>query len=295
MNRFALAPLRVGLVAVLLSASAWALALPAPKDIEASVQSGNLTQAEQQLREVLAVKPTSARAHYELGQVLAREGRYTQALESLHQAQRLDSSLKFASSKQQFDSLLKTVEAKASAASLSTPATSVDRGPAPTTTSPTTRPAHPATAPSAPTSGIPWSLLLGLGGLAAVVWWLMGRRSTPSAASSGAYTSNAPYSTSSPYGGVPPAASGGAGSMAKGAVLGGLAGMAAGYALSKALEDEHPSSSSREPSGSTTGGTSRGNGDYIPFDNTPSNDLGAFDAGQGDSWDSASSGGSDEW
>jgi tetratricopeptide (TPR) repeat protein len=284
MNRFALAPLRVGLVAVLLSASAWALALPAPKDIETSVQSGNLTQAEQQLREVLAVKPTSARAHYELGQVLAREGRYTQALESLHQAQRLDSSLKFASSKQQFDSLLKTVEAKASAASLSAPAT----------TPSTPSPVHPIATPSAPTSGIPWSLLLGLGGLAAVVWWLMGRRSSPSVVNSGAYTADSPYSTSSPYGGVPPAASGGAGSMAKGAVLGGLAGMAAGYALSKALEDEHPASS-REPSGSTSGTTSRGSGDYIPFDNTPSNDLGAFDAGQGDSWDSASSGGSDEW
>ena len=130
------------------------------------------------------------------------------------------------------------------------------------------------------------------GGLAAVVWWLMGRRSTPSAVSGGPYTPNTPYS---PYGSVPPAATSGAGSMAKGAVLGGLAGMAAGYALSKALEDEHPSSSSREPGGSAPSSTSHGNGDYIPFDNTPSNDLGSFDAGQGDSWDSAPSGGSDEW
>lgn len=295
MNRFALAPLRMGLLAVLLSASAWAWALPAPKDIEASVQSGNLSQAEQQLREVLAVKPTSARAHYELGQVLAREGRFAQALESLHQAQRLDSSLKFASSKQQFDSLLKTVEAKASAANLSVPAastTTADRGHATVTPSTPPSPAHLSAAPSAPVSGIPWPLLLGLGGLAAVVWWLMGRRSTPSAVSSGPYTPNTPYS---PYGGVPPAATSGAGSMAKGAVLGGLAGMAAGYALSKALEDEHPSSSSREPSGSAPSSTSHGSGDYIPFDNTPSNDLGSFDAGQGDSWDSAPSGGSDEW
>ncbi|WP_460505696.1 tetratricopeptide repeat protein [Hydrogenophaga soli] len=284
----------MGLLAVLLSASAWALALPAPKDIEASVQSGNLSQAEQQLREVLAVKPTSARAHYELGQVLAREGRYAQALESLQQAQRLDSSLKFASSKQQFNSLLKTVEAKASAANLSAPAastTTADRSHATVTPSTAPSPAHPSVAPSAPASGMPWSLMLGLGGLAAVVWWLMGRRSTPTAASSAPYTPSSPYS---PYGGVPPAATSGAGSMAKGAVLGGLAGMAAGYALSKALEDEHPSSSSREPSG-TTSTTSHGGGDYIPFDNTPSNDLGSFDAGQGDSWDSASSGGSDEW
>lgn len=292
MNRFALAPVRAGLLAVLLSASAWALALPAPKDIEASVQSGNLTQAEQQLREVLAVKPTSARAHYELGQVLAREGRYTQALESLQQAQRLDSSLKFASSKQQFDSLLKTVEAKASAANLSAPAattTPADRNHTTVTPPLASSPAHPSVAPSVPASGIPWSLLLGLGGLAAMVWWLMGRRNTPSTVSNSPYTANTAYS---PYGGVPPAAASGAGSMAKGAVLGGLAGMAAGYALSKALEDEHPSASSREPSGSTA---SRSTGDYIPFDNTPSNDLGSFDAGQGDSWDSASSGGSDEW
>ena len=76
----------------LLCLSTWALALPGPKDIEASVQAGQFDRAESQLREVLREKPTSARAHYELGQVLAREGRYFEAEQALRQAQKLEPS-----------------------------------------------------------------------------------------------------------------------------------------------------------------------------------------------------------
>ena len=78
----------------LLCLSTWALALPGPKDIEASVQAGQFDRAESQLREVLREKPTSARAHYELGQVLAREGRYFEAEQALRQAQ-IDASFNF--------------------------------------------------------------------------------------------------------------------------------------------------------------------------------------------------------
>ena len=50
-----------------------ALALPSPKDIEAAVNAGHNAQAEAMLREVIQEKSQSAKAHYELGQVLARE------------------------------------------------------------------------------------------------------------------------------------------------------------------------------------------------------------------------------
>ncbi|NBU17998.1 MAG: tetratricopeptide repeat protein [Betaproteobacteria bacterium] len=52
-----------------------ALALPSPKDIETEIQAGNFAKAESMLREVIAEKPQSAKAHYELGQVLARQER----------------------------------------------------------------------------------------------------------------------------------------------------------------------------------------------------------------------------
>ena len=69
-----------------------------------------------------------------------------------------------------------------------------------------------------------------------------------------------------------------------GAVLGGVAGLAAGYALSKAMEGgaNHPnpaaSNNAANPSNDSAG--------YVPFDNQSSPDMGAFDAGAGgDSWD----------
>ena len=65
---------RMLLALTLALAAGWALALPSPKDIEAAVGAGQLPQAEAMLREVLQTKPQSAKAHYELGQVLARQG-----------------------------------------------------------------------------------------------------------------------------------------------------------------------------------------------------------------------------
>lgn len=75
-----------------------------------------------------------------------------------------------------------------------------------------------------------------------------------------------------------------------GAVVGGLAGVAAGYALSKALEGDHHSGTSN------TSANTGHNGGYVPFDTPAQPDVGAFDAGSGDSWDDASSsGGDDSW
>jgi hypothetical protein len=69
-----------------------------------------------------------------------------------------------------------------------------------------------------------------------------------------------------------------------GAVMGGVAGLAAGYALSKAMEgganhsNSAPGSSAANPSNDSAG--------YVPFDNASRPDMGAFDAGAGgDSWD----------
>ena len=86
-----------------------ALALPSPKDIEAAVNAGHNAQAEAMLREVIQEKPQSAKAHYELGQVLAREARYSEAQTELKKAKDIDPSLKFAASPDKFNETLDKV------------------------------------------------------------------------------------------------------------------------------------------------------------------------------------------
>jgi hypothetical protein len=74
-----------------------------------------------------------------------------------------------------------------------------------------------------------------------------------------------------------------------GAVIGGLAGVAAGYALSKAMEGDHGAGNANAAPAQSGG--------YVPFDSPAQPDLGSFDSGSGgDSWDDGgSSGGDDSW
>lgn len=288
----------------LLCLSTWALALPGPKDIEASVQAGQFDRAESQLREVLREKPTSARAHYELGQVLAREGRYFEAEQALRQAQKLEPSLKFASSPQQFNELLSRLQARTRTPSASL---SGDSLVSPALAAQDARAALQQPAPSRsqaqPAASFPWGwLLLGGGALAALALW-MRRAATaqrvPTAPvpsplePQGFGRSYSPTPAYSGYQGVPagtPATGSGTGSTMTGAVVGGIAGVAAGYALSRMLEDGH-----REASQPHDSSTSAGSG-FTPFDDSPTRpDFGAFDSGSGngDGWDNADAGGGD--
>ena len=100
-----------GVVCVaMVGVSLGALALPSPKDIEAAVDAGHLAQAESMLREVIQEKPQSAKAHYELGEVLAREGHYAQAAQELKEAKSLEPSLKFTHQPEQFNALFEVEE-----------------------------------------------------------------------------------------------------------------------------------------------------------------------------------------
>lgn len=285
-------PLVAGL---LLAVSALALALPTPKDIETAVREGHMAQAESMLREVIQEKPQSAKAHYELGQVLAREARYPEALTELKQAKTIDPSLKFAGSDAQFNAVFDKVSAAATpAVTHNTPSTAVvQAAPAPQA---------PAASGSSSLSYI-WIAIA----LVVVVAWLARRfvsNNPPSGAVMQApmqpamqpqpargfgaqFTPNQPGYA--PQGYAPQAPSGG--STMTGAVVGGLAGVAAGYALSKALEGDHHSSTSA-PVQDNSGG-------YVPFDAPTRPDLGTFDAGSGSGWDdsgsSDSGGGDDSW
>ena len=275
------------LVGASLVASALALALPAPKDIEAAVSQGHLTQAESMLREVIAAKPQSAKAHYELGQVLLRENRPAEARAELNQAQSIDPSLKFASSDQHFKALLERTHTPSS-------------------------PAHPPAVQVTPQPGAPagngFSLSYVWAGIAVLgVIALLIRMNRPAAPASGpapaaAPSANGPLSTAFgrrpdtgyapayPSAGHPGQAPSG-GSTVAGAVVGGLAGVAAGYALSKALEGDRPASS---PSPAASSNSWADNQGYVSADTSAS--VPDFDAGTGADWgDDSGSSSDDSW
>lgn len=88
---------------LVLTAPAWAV--PSPKEVSDAVHAGNFVLAEQLLQQTLQDKPNSAMAHYELGQVLAKEKRHQEALAELTKAQQLDPALHFAKKPQLFQEI----------------------------------------------------------------------------------------------------------------------------------------------------------------------------------------------
>jgi hypothetical protein len=76
-----------------LSVSAWAL--PSVQDVESAVKQGQYAQAESMMKEVVDAKPDSAKGHYLYAEILARNGRYTQATEEARAAERLDPAVHF--------------------------------------------------------------------------------------------------------------------------------------------------------------------------------------------------------
>ena len=315
---------RMFLALTLALAAGWALALPSPKDIEAAVGAGQLPQAETMLREVLQAKPQSAKAHYELGQVLARQGKYFEAQQALDQAKTIDPTLKFASSPEAFAKTYDTVLAQVRGTSSAKP-------PVATVASPAAPVAQAAPASPAPSGGFNlmyvWIAAAGL----VVLGLVLRRRAaaapamTATAAHSVAPAGMPPAGQPTTYtgatmatGGIigsgltpaqaaapaqrgfgaqyapqapapahyPPAAAPAAGGMGAmgGAVLGGVAGLAAGYALSKAMEGG--ANQTNPAAGNNAANPAHDSAGYVPFDNPSRPDMGAFDAGAGgDSWD----------
>lgn len=255
---------------MLAAATGLAFALPAPHDIDAAVAAGRLGEAETLLREVIQAKPGSARAHYELGQVLARQGRNQDARLELQAAQLIDPALKFTRDPQHFRDLLARIpgtDAPARAAA------------------PVARTAPAAAAEPAAASALP---VLAIGGVLAVIavvallFRAAARRPAPVAggmaaatpAWGGGYPGNG-------YAGTGYSAAPARGIGAGGAILGGIAGLAAGYGIARAMEHGNDGGTHLQPD----------NGGFTPLDNAAA-DYGNFDAGAGgDSWDD---GGSDD-
>ncbi len=82
-----------GLLVLLVSAAAFAA--DGPKEVEAALQQGNYTLAEQELRQAIVEHPESAKAHYLLAQVLAHQGNIGDAQKEAAQAKQLDPKISF--------------------------------------------------------------------------------------------------------------------------------------------------------------------------------------------------------
>ena len=251
---------RLCLFAALALASTLALALPSVQQVEAEVAQGRYAQAETMMAEVVAAKPGSARAHYIYAEILAHNELFPRASEQARLARTLDPSLAFAGSADKFrafERLLERAQAGAATARSSAAAT-----PRETALPPLAAPAR-ATAAAAPAaaSGVPsWLWGAGFAVVAVLLWRVISRRSSASAAgamapgamATGAMATGAMapggMATNTPYGpgGMPPGAvaptSRGGGLL--GAGLAGAGGFAAGMMVDRML---HPDGSNRGP------------------------------------------------
>lgn len=308
--------LKTWLVCTALAASALAMALPTPKDIEAAVSQGQLTQAETLLREVIAAKPQSAKAHYQLAQVLLGQNRLADARAELSQARSIDPSLKFASSDKHFQDLMERTQAKAAApqsasVQASPPAAEPsERGFSMTAVwigmagiallallmrmnRPGQRPPQTASPTNVPQAQPPFTSTTAPA--AQALSTAFGRNPTPGMATAPA--GHAPATAGYPAANPPAAPSGG--STVAGAVVGGLAGVAAGYALSKALESHHPSNAPEPtPTPAPSGNNWADNQGHVSAE--PQRSVPDFDAGTGSGWDDSAAddlgfGADDNW
>ncbi len=83
----------VGLWLVLLSS--FAFATPTEQQVQDAVRSGQYTQAQSLMAEVVADKPNSAKAHYVYSEILAHNGAFPKASEEAAKARELDPKIGF--------------------------------------------------------------------------------------------------------------------------------------------------------------------------------------------------------
>jgi hypothetical protein len=253
-------------------------------EVYTAAQAGKFDEAQAMMDKVLHDHPKSAKAHFVESELLAKQGRFTNAEAEFKTAESLAPGLPFASpaSVQELQARL----AAGHAASHSRPAP------------------QQMSAAEAPSGGMPWGFLLGGVGLIAFIVFavrFMNMRTGASMGGGGPGSMSgyrpappvSPYSPS-PYGPMAPAPmmNPSAGSGMGSSILGGLAtgaalgaGMVAGEELMHHFTDGN------------RGGNNTFDTPYEP-DNQPApydmggNDFGVSDSG---SWDDSSGGGGDDW
>jgi hypothetical protein len=285
----------------LLGLSALAWALPSLQQVESEVRQGHYAQAESMMREVVAAKPGSARAHYVYAEILAHDGKVGLAAEEAKTARQIDPDVKFTDPEKfrSFEAALLRAQAPAARTPL-TPAPVESAAPA------QVAPARIAPAAAAMPS---WVWLAALAAIAFVLWRLFSRsRGTPAAGaalpSAGYGTAMPPGPAGSPYGAGPAPTPYGPGYAPQrpgggllGLGLGAAGGLAAGMLAERMLHSRHDGSIDRDsgaPGGffdSPQGGSAASDLENRPIDfGTGGNDWdsGGIDVGGG-----ADGGGSD--
>lgn len=283
---------------------------PTLKQIYEAAQAGRVEQAQVMVQQVLVTHPNSAKAHFVQAELFARQGELGRAREALATADKLAPGLPFAKS-EAIQSLRTQLAAKTGAPAVKS---QVGSGLGAGAISGVKAPV-----PAAPSSPIPWGMILALGG-AAIAIGIFLLRKKPAAAplptpQQPAYASqavnpgavpgamqgglNGPQSFGMGSGAAPGAPAYGqpygqqaAGSGIGGKVMGGLAtglavgaGVMAAQAIGKSLmgNDDH---AARQP-----GSAANNSNDQQPFaSNTGNNDLGGQNFGVDDagSWDDGS-------
>jgi len=273
------------LLCMALLSSLWlgtAQALPNVDEVQAAAQRGDYAGAEKMMREVLAAKPDSARAHYVLAEILAHERQFKEAAEHTSRARALDPAIKFTDPAKfsAFEQLLQRQQAARSSAQV------------PAALEPAAPPPRAAPVERRESGGVPVWLLIG-GAVVFIVLamrWMSRRAAAPMSQPSMAGNG---YATGPTYGygpGVPQApTSGGPGLMGVGLAAAG--GVAAGMLAEKLLHGRDERSLPRD-------GGAGGNGGIIPgsFDGdagSAADELSrrSIDFGSGDGWDSGGGGG----
>lgn len=276
---------------VLACLSAFAWALPTLQQVEAQVRQGNYAQAESMMREVVAARPDSARAHYVYAELLAHGGKLDQAVEEARAARTIDPDVKFTDPEK-----FRTFEASLLRAQNTTARLPSAAGE--TRSAPPVAATHVDAAPAA--SAMPgWLWLAGLAAIGFVVWRMFARGRGGSM-TGGAMAPGPGYGTATGAG-VPGAPHGGGTAGAPGAPYGpgyapqrpgsGMLGVGLGAAggLAAGMLAERMLNSRREGSGDAPS-TSPGLFD-APQDGSAADDLDhrPIDFGTGGSdWDSGS-------
>jgi len=83
----------VGLMLATMAMLAWAL--PTVAEVQEQVKQGHYEQAQTMMKEVVAAKPGSAKAHYLYAELLAHNGQFGEALTEAQQARTLDPKIGF--------------------------------------------------------------------------------------------------------------------------------------------------------------------------------------------------------
>ncbi len=277
------------LAAVALAGLAFsALALPTVDEVQAEVAKGNYTHAEQMMREVVADKPGSARAHYIYAEILAHDKRFDLAAEQAARAKSIDPGLKFTQPEKfrAFEQLLEREQAAA-------------RRPAVTERAAVPAFREPAALPVERSSGVPgWVWGLGLAAVAFVAWRVLSTRRQAAPApgylpAPGAGTPMAAGGYGPSYGpGSMPGPAGSAGSGLLGTGLAVAGGVAAGMLAEKLLSDRQ-SGPTNPLFPDTARGLDGGLLDARPADDPAARELEErpVDFGNGDGWSDGDAGG----